>query len=129
MTAVDTPAPVDETYECTFEFQRGWNDLTLPAGCSASATPRGESLEATGGRTEVKNAMTRKPGLPLGRFVGDDGGVHDIVAPSVIADVPEAKAAADKYGRELRFDFLDDNAVQPTKRSVACASPALDGVF
>lgn len=32
MTAVDTPAPVDETYECTFEFQRGWNDLTPPAG-------------------------------------------------------------------------------------------------
>lgn len=55
--------------------------------------------------------MPRQPGMPFGQFVGDDGGVHDMVASSVIAAVPEAKAAAEKYGRELRFDFLDDTAV------------------
>lgn len=55
--------------------------------------------------------MSNQPGLAFGKFMGDDGGVHDMVSSSVIAAVPAAKAAAERYGRELRFDFLDDKAV------------------
>lgn len=49
--------------------------------------------------------------LEFGRFVDDQGTVHNMVPSSVIAAVPEARAAAEKYGREVRFDFLDDRAV------------------
>ncbi|MGY0069007.1 hypothetical protein ACWZEH_19890 [Streptomyces sp. QTS137] len=49
--------------------------------------------------------------LEPGKFVDDQGTVHDMVRSSVIAAVPEAKAAAEAYGREVRFDFLDDSAV------------------
>ncbi|GLW44777.1 hypothetical protein Stsp02_04390 [Streptomyces sp. NBRC 14336] len=55
--------------------------------------------------------MSRQRGLQFGRFMGDDGGTHDMVPSSVIASVPAAKAAAERFGRELRFDFLDDKAV------------------
>ncbi|MFF3765874.1 hypothetical protein ACFYYR_17540 [Streptomyces sp. NPDC001922] len=55
--------------------------------------------------------MSPHDGLRFGQFIGDDGGVHSTVASSVIAAVPEARAAAERYGRELRFDFLDDRAV------------------
>ena len=55
--------------------------------------------------------MSNQHGLALGQFMGDDGGVHDMVPSSVIAAVPEAKAAAERYGREVRFDFLDDHSV------------------
>ncbi|TPQ22075.1 hypothetical protein [Streptomyces sporangiiformans] len=34
-----------------------------------------------------------------------------MVSSWVIAAVPAAKAAAERYGREVRFDFLDDRAV------------------
>ncbi|MGW0628162.1 hypothetical protein ACWCQN_31970 [Streptomyces sp. NPDC001984] len=45
-------------------------------------------------------------------FIGRRGGeVVTLVGGSVIAAVPEAKRAAEKAGRELRFDFLDDRAV------------------
>ncbi|MFE0413153.1 hypothetical protein [Streptomyces tendae] len=37
MTAPDDPAPLDETFECTFEFQPGWIDLTLREGTRAEA--------------------------------------------------------------------------------------------
>ncbi|PKT73882.1 hypothetical protein CW362_05885 [Streptomyces populi] len=43
--------------------------------------------------------------------MGDDGGAHAMVSSSVIAEVPAARAAAERYGREVRFDFLDDKAV------------------
>ncbi|WP_392964248.1 hypothetical protein [Streptomyces sp. LN245] len=45
------------------------------------------------------------------QFTGDDRVVHAMVPSSVIAAVPSAKALAEKYDRELRFDFLDDTAV------------------
>ncbi|MEU9645124.1 hypothetical protein [Streptomyces sp. NPDC048188] len=50
--------------------------------------------------------------LEPGTFVDDQGAVHAIVASSVVAAVPEAKAAAERFGREVRFNFLDDSAVQ-----------------
>ncbi|MEF9905630.1 hypothetical protein [Streptomyces sp. P9-A2] len=49
--------------------------------------------------------------LEFGKFVDDQGTVHSMVGSAVIAAVPEAKAAAEAYGREVRFDFLDDGAV------------------
>jgi hypothetical protein len=55
--------------------------------------------------------MSDQRGLKFGQFMGDDGGVHNMVSSSLIAAVPAAKAAAEKYGREVRFDFLDDKAV------------------
>ncbi|AKZ57376.1 hypothetical protein SAM23877_4331 [Streptomyces ambofaciens ATCC 23877] len=45
------------------------------------------------------------------KFVDDQGTEHSMVPASVVASVPEAKAAAERYGRETRFDFLDDRAV------------------
>ncbi|RZU16930.1 hypothetical protein [Streptomyces sp. BK239] len=55
--------------------------------------------------------MSEQTGLPFGQFMGDDGGVHEMVPAAAIIGVPEAKAAAERYGREVRFDFLDDRAV------------------
>ncbi|MER6628863.1 hypothetical protein ABT301_11545 [Streptomyces sp. NPDC000987] len=49
--------------------------------------------------------------LEFGKFVDDQGTAHDMIPASVIAAVPEAKAAAERYGQEVRFDFLDDRAV------------------
>ncbi|MFD7685272.1 hypothetical protein [Streptomyces sp. NPDC059781] len=49
--------------------------------------------------------------LEFGKFADDQGTVHDMVPSAVIAAVPEARAAAEEYGREVRFDFLDDRAV------------------
>ncbi|MER6677111.1 hypothetical protein [Streptomyces sp. NPDC000983] len=49
--------------------------------------------------------------LKPGQFVDDQGVVHDMVPSSVIASVPAAKSAAEHYGRMVRFDFLDDQAV------------------
>ncbi|MET8493955.1 hypothetical protein ABZW51_03930 [Streptomyces cellulosae] len=46
------------------------------------------------------------------QFIGRRGGdIVTLVGGSVIAGVPEAKQAAEEAGRELRFDFLDDEAV------------------
>lgn len=46
------------------------------------------------------------------QFIGRRGGdIVTLVDGSVIAGVPEAKQAAEEAGRELRFDFLDDEAV------------------
>ncbi|MGX5213398.1 hypothetical protein ACWKT3_32700 [Streptomyces violaceus] len=45
-------------------------------------------------------------------FIGRRGGdVVTLVGGSVIAAVPEAKRVAEEARRELRFDFLDDQAV------------------
>ncbi|WP_298561298.1 hypothetical protein [Streptomyces luteogriseus] len=45
-------------------------------------------------------------------FIGRRGGdTATLVGGSVIADVPEARRAAEEARRELRFDFLDDRAV------------------
>ncbi|MEU3900162.1 hypothetical protein [Streptomyces sp. NPDC045251] len=49
--------------------------------------------------------------LDPGKFIDDQGTEHSMVPASVVASVPEARAAAERYGREVRFDFLDDRAV------------------
>jgi hypothetical protein len=55
--------------------------------------------------------MTDYHSLEFGKFVDDQGTVHEMVPSSVIAAVPAAKVAAERFGREVRFDFLDDRAV------------------
>ncbi|MFH8973034.1 hypothetical protein [Streptomyces sp. NPDC017890] len=50
--------------------------------------------------------------LEPGTFVDDQGTVHNMVPASVVAAVPAAKDAAERFGREVRFDFLDDEVVQ-----------------
>ncbi|GAA3108982.1 hypothetical protein GCM10010449_34550 [Streptomyces rectiviolaceus] len=45
------------------------------------------------------------------QFVDDGGAVHDLIPASVIATVPAAREAAERHGREVDFDFLDDTAV------------------
>ncbi|WP_434596255.1 hypothetical protein [Streptomyces sp. A5-4] len=55
--------------------------------------------------------MTDYHSLEFGDFVDDSGTIHKMAPSSVIASVPAAKTAAEKYGREARFDFLDDRAV------------------
>ncbi|WP_267714274.1 hypothetical protein [Streptomyces sp. CoH17] len=50
--------------------------------------------------------------LECGTFVDDQGTVRTMVSASVLAAVPEARAAAEGFGSEVRFDFLDDDAVQ-----------------
>ena len=49
--------------------------------------------------------------LEFGKFVDDQGTVHDMVPSAVIAAVPKAKTAAEEYSREVHFDSLDDRAV------------------
>ncbi|AWW38227.1 hypothetical protein ADL00_25415 [Streptomyces sp. AS58] len=49
--------------------------------------------------------------LEFGKFVDDQGMTHTMVPSAAIAAVPAARAAAERHGREVRFDFLDDRAV------------------
>ncbi|MCX5559826.1 hypothetical protein [Streptomyces sp. NBC_00038] len=49
--------------------------------------------------------------LDFGQFVDDQGTAREMVPSSVIAVVPAAKAAAERFGSEVRLDFLDDRAV------------------
>ncbi|MFE0175281.1 hypothetical protein ACFWZ2_23470 [Streptomyces sp. NPDC059002] len=55
--------------------------------------------------------MSEYDALQNGQFTDDGGEPHDLVPGSVIAAVPAAREAAERYGREVRFDFLDDQAV------------------
>ncbi|MFE1031917.1 hypothetical protein ACFW40_08360 [Streptomyces sp. NPDC058807] len=69
MTASDEPAPLDETFECTFEFQPGWIDLTLRDGTKA---------EAKALATEVVNQLN-----PLGLEIEKSAVFDDMVERAV----------------------------------------------
>ncbi|MFK4544710.1 hypothetical protein RKD29_004306 [Streptomyces tendae] len=81
MTAPDDPAPLDETFECTFEFQPGWIDLTLREGTRAEA-----KALATG----VVNRLN-----PLGPEIEKSAVFDDMVERAVDLndDVPTLAAA------------------------------------
>ncbi|CAL9495002.1 hypothetical protein [Streptomyces sp. enrichment culture] len=81
MTAPDDPAPLDETFECTFEFQPGWIDLTLREGTRA---------EAKALATEVVNRLN-----PLGLEIEKSAVFDDMVERAVDLndDVPTLAAA------------------------------------
>ncbi|MFH8442563.1 hypothetical protein ACH4D3_15215 [Streptomyces sp. NPDC018026] len=81
MTTPDDPAPLDETFECTFEFQPGWIDLTLHDGTES---------EAKALATEVVNRLN-----PLGLEIERSAVFDDMVARAVDLndDVPTLAAA------------------------------------
>ncbi|MEU4983377.1 hypothetical protein [Streptomyces sp. NPDC021969] len=81
MTAPDDPAPLDETFECTFEFQPGWIDLTLRDGTKS---------EAKALATEVVNRLN-----PLGLEIEKSAVFDDMVERAVDLndDVPTLAAA------------------------------------
>jgi len=49
--------------------------------------------------------------IEFGKFVDDQGAVHDMIPSATIAAVPEARAAAERFSADVRLDFLDDRAV------------------
>ncbi|AKZ53657.1 hypothetical protein SAM23877_0608 [Streptomyces ambofaciens ATCC 23877] len=69
MTTPDDPAPLDETFECTFEFQPGWIDLTLRDGTKAEAKELA---------TEVVNRLN-----PLGLQIEKSAVFDDMVERAV----------------------------------------------
>ncbi|MFG2313495.1 hypothetical protein [Streptomyces tendae] len=81
MSAPDDPAPLDETFECTFEFQPGWIDLTLHDGTKS---------EAKALATEVVNRLN-----PLGLEIEKSAVFDDMVERAVDLndDVPTLAAA------------------------------------
>ncbi|OWA09323.1 hypothetical protein B9W62_16390 [Streptomyces sp. CS113] len=81
MTAPVDPAPLDETFACTFEFQPGWIDLTLREGTRA---------EAKALATEVVNRLN-----PLGLGIEKSAVFDDMVERAVDLndDVPTLAAA------------------------------------
>ncbi|MFD9025483.1 hypothetical protein [Streptomyces parvulus] len=81
MTAPDDPAPLDETFECAFQFQPGWIDLTLHQGTKA---------EAKALATEVVNQLN-----PLGLEIEKSAVFDDMVerAMDLNDDVPTLAAA------------------------------------
>ncbi|MET8662809.1 hypothetical protein ABZV87_00585 [Streptomyces tendae] len=81
MAAPDDPAPLDETFECTFQFQPGWIDLTLREGTRA---------EAKALATEVVNRLN-----PLGFEIEKSAVLDDMVERAVDLndDVPALAAA------------------------------------
>ncbi|MGW7565269.1 hypothetical protein ACWGJV_03195 [Streptomyces tendae] len=103
MTAPDDPAPLDETFECTFEFQPGWIDLTLREGTRA---------EAKALATEAVNRLN-----PLGLEIEKSAVLDDMVERAVDLndDVPALAAAyyseADEALANLTVDSYGDEGV------------------
>jgi hypothetical protein len=70
----------------------------------------GSGRSGSAGRANVMSSDD--PVLGPREFIGRRGGdVVTLVDGSVLAAVPEARQAAEEARRELRFDFLDDDAV------------------
>jgi hypothetical protein len=97
MTAPDDPAPLDETYECTFEFQPGWIDLTLRDGTKA---------EAKALATEVVNRLN-----PLGLEIEKSAVFDDMVERAVDLndDVPTLAAAYYSEAGEALANLMVDS--------------------
>lgn len=81
MSTPDDAAPLDETFECSFEFQPGWIDLTLREGTRA---------EAKALATQVVNRLN-----PLGLEIEKSAVFDDLVERAVDLndDVPTLAAA------------------------------------
>ncbi|MEV7884222.1 hypothetical protein ACWD3I_37315 [Streptomyces sp. NPDC002817] len=97
MTAPDDPAPLDETFECTFEFQPGWIDLTLREGTKA---------EAKALATEVVNRLN-----PLGLEIEKSAVFDDMVERAVDLndDVPTLAAAYYSEAGEALANLMVDS--------------------
>ncbi|MFF4347711.1 hypothetical protein [Streptomyces sp. NPDC001530] len=103
MSTSDEPAPLIEPYECTFEFQPGWIDLTLREGTNA---------EAKALATEVVNRLN-----PLALGIENSAVVDDMVerAVDLNADAPTLAGAyyseAGKALANLTVDGYGDEGV------------------
>ncbi|MFJ5557521.1 hypothetical protein ACIQCD_08870 [Streptomyces sp. NPDC093250] len=97
MTAPDDPAPLDETFECTFEFQPGWIDLTLREGTKA---------EAKALATEVVNRLN-----PLGLEIEKSAVFDDMVERAVDLndDVPTLAAVYYSEAGEALANLVVDS--------------------
>ncbi|MEU5892802.1 hypothetical protein ABZ835_39080 [Streptomyces sp. NPDC047461] len=97
MTAPEDPAPLDETFECTFEFQPGWIDLTLRDGTKA---------EAKALATEVVNRLN-----PLGLEIEKSAVFDDMVdrAVDLNDDVPTLAAAYYSEAGEALANLMVDS--------------------
>ncbi|WP_435250884.1 hypothetical protein [Streptomyces tendae] len=104
MAAPDDPALLDETFECTFQFQPGWIDLTLREGTRA---------EAKALATEVVNRLN-----PLGLEIEKSAVLDDMVERAVDLndDVPALAAAyyseAGEALANLTVDSYGDEGVR-----------------
>ncbi|MFF4506638.1 hypothetical protein [Streptomyces sp. NPDC001401] len=103
MTTPNDPAPLDETYECTFDFQPGWIDLTLREGTKA---------EAKALATEVVNRLNQ-----LALEIENSAVFDDMVerAVDLNTDMPTLAAAyyseAGEALTNLRVDGYGDEGV------------------
>lgn len=97
MTAPDEGAPLDETFECTFEFQPGWIDLTLREGTKA---------EAKGLATDVVNRLN-----PLALEIEKSAVFDDMVerAVDLNEDVPTLAAAYYSEAGEALANLMVDS--------------------
>lgn len=111
MTTPDEGAPLAEDFECRFEFQPGWIDLTLREGTKA---------EAKALATEVVNSLN-----PLGLEIEKSAVFDDMVerAVDLNEDVPTLAAAYYTESGEalanLMVDSYGDEGVErPTREEV-----------
>lgn len=97
MTAPDDGAPLDEIFECTFEFQPGWIDLTLKEGTKA---------EAKALATTVVNELN-----PLALEIEKSSVFDDMVARAVDLneDVPTLAAAYYSEAGEALANLMVDS--------------------
>ncbi|WP_217245616.1 hypothetical protein [Streptomyces sp. AC602_WCS936] len=93
----DDPAPLDEAFECTFEFPPGWIDLTLHDGTKAEA----EALA-----TEAVNRLN-----PLGLEIERSAVFDDMVKRAVDLndDVPTLAAAYYSEAGEALANLVVDS--------------------
>ncbi|MGY4982360.1 hypothetical protein ACWCYL_35360 [Streptomyces sp. 900105755] len=111
MTVSGEGAPLDETFECTFEFQPGWIDLTLQEATKA---------EAKALATDVVNSLN-----PLGLGIEKSAVFDDMVERAVRlnGDVPVLAAAYYTETGEALANLMvegygDEGVPRPTAEEV-----------
>lgn len=111
MTTPDEGAPLDERFECAFDFQPGWIDLTLREGTKA---------EAKALATEVVNSLN-----PLALEIEKSAVFDDMVerAMDLNEDVPVLAAAYYTENGEALANLMvdsygDEGVARPTREEV-----------
>ncbi|MFE9686011.1 hypothetical protein [Streptomyces sp. NPDC006285] len=111
MTTPDGGAPLVEDFECRFEFQSGWIDLTLPEGTKA---------EAKALATEVMNTLN-----PLALDIEKSAVFDDMVERAVDLndDVPDLAAAYYTESGQALANLMvdsygDEGVARPTREEV-----------
>ncbi|MFF0204149.1 hypothetical protein [Streptomyces sp. NPDC005017] len=111
MPSPDDPAPLVETFECAFDFQPGWIDLTLREGTKA---------EARAMATEVVNGLN-----PLALEIEKSAVLDDMAerAVDLNEDVPTLAAAYYSEAGEALANLVvdsygDEGVVRPGREEV-----------